>query len=65
MGKKDLISHLTLSLDIESENINDINKKFYWNIKSPDNEKAQCSDVEIEAFNKFLGVNVELPGYGK
>ena len=65
MGKDDLISQLTLSLYIESDKIDNINKDFYSNKKRPDYDEAPSNDVENETFDKFTGVYVELQEYYK
>ena len=36
MGEDDIISQLAFSLDIKSNNIDDINEKFYSDEKRPD-----------------------------
>ena len=65
MGEDDLISQLAFSLDIEGDKIDDINEYFYSDGKSPDYDEAPSKDMEYEAFDKFLGVYVELPDNDK
>ena len=61
MYEGDLISQLTFSLDIESDKIENINEKFYLDIKRPDQYEATYNDVEIKVFDNCLGVYFELP----
>ena len=62
MDRDDLISQLTLSLEIESDKIDDMNEEFHQDNKRPNYDEAPYEDVESEAFNTFLGVYFELPG---
>ena len=65
MGENDIISQLTFSFDIESDNIDNIKEKFDSEGKRNNYDKSPYEDVESEAFDKFLGVYVELPGDNK
>ena len=61
MDRDDLISQLTLSLEIESDKIDDMNEEFHQDNNRPNYDEAPYEDVESEAFNKLLCVYVELP----
>ena len=65
MCKENLIVKLAFSFYIESENIDDIDEQFYSDEKRPYYDEASSNDVEIKAFDKYLDVYVELPGYNK
>ena len=65
MDKDDLISQHAFSLEIVSENIEDNKEGFCLDGKIPEHDEAPYNNMESKAFNKFLGVYVELTGDNK
>ena len=61
MVKDNIISQLTLLLEIESDKIDDINEEFYLDGKRPEYAESPSNIVYSKALDKFLGVYVELP----
>ena len=61
MVKDNIISQLTLLLEIESDKIDDINEEFYLDGKRPEYAESPSNIVYSKAFDKILGVYVELP----
>ena len=62
IDEDDIEQQLTYCFNLDSDDLNDTEAKAHSDKHRPDIDDAPTNDVESEAFDKFLGVYVELPG---